>query len=308
VHINHDQVIRDLETDVRSAYIEALRSQEDIEAEEMSLERLRMLIQRIPPARSDLRNFLGVELAGGLQTLGASRQSLELAQGSLLQLLRLPSRPRLRLTSRLPAEIPEVNAYTVLEQGLVRRSDLQDARLRVEQAELALKQVGEYRKPSAGVFAYSGLSQSVHSRNRDYNSKSSYAAIMFNLNIPLFQWDWGMLNNQERSALLNLEQARDDLMEQQERASAELRQMLSSLSQVRQRLRSLPNPDLALEALASAEKSLLESSQWESAMAQVSNARHLWRSALSARIDALSDYYTVYLRLQRSVGEAPTVQ
>lgn len=302
--MNYHQVLLDLESEVRSAYFEALRAQEHLAADEQALQRLEELIRRVPGRREDLRSFLEVERASSLQNLGASRNNLDLALSGLAQQLRLPGSTPLRLSTRMSADIPVVDPERVLTEGPNNRTDIKDAKLRVEQAELSLSQVRDYRKPSASIFAYTGYSQSAYHRNPVYDSSGSYTAIMFNLNIPLLQWDGGVLDNSERIAMMGLAQAHDDLLELQERARVESRQMLFSLQQARQRLRSLPHPELALAALASAEKGLLESEQWEAAVAQVSNARQLWRLALSAHIDALSDYYAVYFRLQRSMGGA----
>lgn len=304
LQMNYQQVLLDLESEVRSAYFEALRAQEHLAADEQALQRLEELIRRVPDRRADLRSFLEVERASGLQNLGASRNNLDLALSGLRQQLRLANNTPLRLTTRMNADIPLVDPDTVLTQGLLQRTDIKDAKLRVEQAELSLSQVRDYRKPSASIFAYSGYSQSAYHRNPLYDNSGTYTAIMINLNIPLLQWDGGVLDNSERIAMMGLAQAQDDLLELQERAGVESRQMLFSLQQARQRLRSLPDPELALSALASAEKGLLESQPWEAAIAQVSNARQLWRLALSAHIDALSDYYAVYFRLQRSMGGA----
>lgn len=301
--LNQDQTRRDLESEVRSSYTEALRSQENFLADEQSIDRLRQLIVRVPSDRVALRNYLELELASGLQALGASRNNLDLALGNLLQQLRLPAQTRLRLTSTLRPEVPFIDSAQVLELGLLNRTDLRDARLRLEQAELMLKQVGDHRKPNASVFAYSGSTQSIHQRNDQYNSRGTYSAVMFNLTVPLLFWDAGVMANSERSALLNLEQARDDQQELKERAEAELRQLTVSLQQARQRLQNLPSPELALSALTSAEAALLDSAQWESGLAQVTNARQLWRLASSARIDALSDFYMAFARLQRVMGD-----
>lgn len=301
--INADQLAIDINADIRSTYADALRAQGAVDADEAVVAELRGLIERARQRRPATVPFLEVELSNAEQLFGMSRSSALIAQSGLRQQLRLPEDTVLRLTSALNPDIPQVDADTLLETALTKRADVRDAQLRVQQAELSLLQSRDSRRPSAHLFGFANQSYSGNNPGQLSTNTSRSATLMFNVNVPLAYWDGGTLEKSERMALLSLEQARDDLDEQQARIASELRLLTINLAQAQRRLSSLPSPRLALQSLRQAEEAVLSHDDWQGQMAQVSNARNSWRLAHTAAIDALADYYTAYYRLKRSLGE-----
>jgi outer membrane protein TolC len=104
--------------------------------------------------------------------------------------------------------------------------------------------------------------------------------------------------------LIQADQAVADAEEAKERAENEIDQVIIGLSRSQQRLKTLPDPRQARQSLAQAEQQMLAASPTEAAgaLAQVTNARQNWRSSVVSRNDALTDFYSNYFRLQRSVG------
>lgn len=301
--INAEQSTIDIHADVRSAYASALRAQGVVEADEAVVVELRNMIERARSRRPAAVPFLEVELSNAEQLLSLSRSEALIAQNGLRQQLRLPADTVLRLTSSLNPDIPKVAVEGLLETALSKRSDVRDAQLRVQQAELALVQSRDSRRPSGSVYGY--LFQSYRGANPGQlnNNMSRFGALMVNVNVPLVSWDNGNMDRAERTALLSLEQARDDMEEQQARIATELRFLTINLAQAQRRLASLPSPRAALDSMRQAEEAVLSSPNWQGEMAQVTNARNSWRLTHTASMEALADYYSAYFRLQRSLGE-----
>jgi len=116
--------------------------------------------------------------------------------------------------------------------------------------------------------------------------------------------DGGQLKNQRRITEIQAEQALADREEATERAENEINQVMIGLTSAQQRLRSLPDVEQALEALSRVENLMLAAPANDAPgfVAQVTNARQNWRSAVVSRNDVLTDFYGSYYRLQRSVG------
>ena len=297
----------DIAAEIRSFYVEALRAQEEVEADEALVARIEGLIARLGPGRTDLIAYLSTERANAVQVREAAAANAEIVQTGLKQALRLPPDVQLRLTSRLPEPRPLPDVAAILDQAYRQRIDLQQAEIRIEQARLAQKQATDYRKPSlfASAYATQSLSGELPFRDPDRNRFRSVGGIV-NLNVPLVQYDGGILFNAKRSAQIQLEQAEADLDEQRERVETEIRQVMIGLNRARSRLDALPDVAQALESLARAEAALLAASaeQAPALLAQATNARASWRSAVTASIGAKADYYSSLFRLQRSVGIA----
>lgn len=301
--INAEQSSIDIHADIRSAYASALRAQGAVEADEAVVAELRNMIERARSRRPAAVPFLQVELSNAEQLLSLSRSEALMAQSGLKQQLRLPGDAVLRLTSSLNPDIPRVSTEGLLETALAKRSDVRDTQLRVQQAELALVQARDSRRPSGYLYGY--LFQSYRGANPGQlnHNINRFGSLMLNVNVPLVSLDNGNMDRSERMALLSLEQARDDMEEQQARIATELRFLTINLAQAQRRLASLPSPRVALESLRQAEEAVLSSSDWQGQMAQVTNARNSWRLTHTASMEALADYYSAYYRLQRSLGE-----
>lgn len=76
------------------------------------------------------------------------------------------------------------------------------------------------------------------------------------------------------------------------------------LNRAQQRFGNLPDVDQARASLDRVEGLMLAAPAGEAPglVAQVTNARQNWRSAIVSRNEALTDFYSNYFRLQRAVG------
>jgi outer membrane protein TolC len=293
----------DVTMTVRTSYIDALRAQGDVDADEQLVSELQDLLNSVRAGSPAVVNFLRVELANAQQMLANSRTSADIAQNSLKQLLQLLPETRLKLTTKLDPAVPAVDRNSLLNQALVNRPDIREAQIRLLQARLSMEQVRDSRKPSVSVYAYYNGSLIGSGPIDMYNSRYQSGAVILNVNIPLWYWDHGVMDNSERMALLNTEQAQDDILEQNQRVALEIRQLIINLDQAQRKLASLPNPEIAHEGLMQAERSLLAHGAGPAQLAQVSNARNTWRLTQTASINALADYYSALYQLKRSIGE-----
>jgi outer membrane protein TolC len=134
--------------------------------------------------------------------------------------------------------------------------------------------------------------------------KTRQAAATVSFNLPLLYYDGGQLDSNKKIALLQAEQALADSAEAKQRAETEINQVMIGLSRAQERLKRLPDASQARQSLAQAEQQMLAASAGEAAgaLAQVTNARQNWRSSVVSRNDALTDFYSSYYRLQRSLG------
>jgi outer membrane protein TolC len=299
-HLQVDQSKLDVTTNVRGAYIDALRAQGALDADQAMVDDVAALAARVKSP--EIRRFLEVELSNARQALSASVASADIAQSGLKQQLRLPQESHLTLTTKLDPAIPVLARDALLEKALARRTDVQQARIRYKQADLSLKQTDDARKPSIYITAYYNASFSDASPATFWRSESQSAAALVTVTVPLLYFDHGVTKNNRLIARLNRDQAEDDLTAQNERVAIELRQYLIRLDQAQANLRNLPSPALAHEALERAETALAASSSPEQ-IAQVTNARNSWRLAETASIEALADYYSAYYNLKHALGE-----
>lgn len=298
----------DVALEVQTSYLNALRAQNNADADEMVAREIEDLLKRAGP-NSPLGSFLQVELANAQQSAQSSRENADNAQDGLKQILRVPPEARLRLTSDFRGRKQPIDRGALLERALKGRPDVQSAQLRVKQAETAIQQVSDYRKPSVRVGAYA--SQQVSGAaffDGRYDRLRQHGALV-NVNVPLVQWDNGQLRRNQEIARVQGEQAAADLEELRERVAYEVRQQLLAVSRAENRIRNLPDPKQALQALHRAEE-MLVSAPPETAqglIAQVSNARQAWRSAETATAEAYIDYNNAVFRLKRLVGDSDPV-
>jgi outer membrane protein TolC len=299
------QATIDVASDIRVNYTTALRSQEQVRAEEEYLAQTDGLLQRARTSQPSVVSFLETERANALQTLESQKTSRDLALSTLRQLLRLPRGARLVLTTQLPqpAQVPSVDM--LMDIATRNRIDLRQSQIRLEQARLATVQASDSRRPSLRITAYA--SQRLNDELpafRDFDGRTRSAGIVIGANVPLFQYDGGVLRQNRRIAGIQADQALADREEATERAENEINQVMIGITRARQRLTSLPDVDQASAALARVEGLMLAApaSEAPGLVAQVTNARQNLRSAVVSRNDAMTDFYSNYFRLQKAVG------
>jgi outer membrane protein TolC len=296
----------DVATDIRAQYVNALRAQEQVRAEEEYVSALETLIIRARSQQPSVVPFLETERDNAIQQMESVKTSADLATSSLGQALRLPRETRLNLTNGLqgPQQLPALDM--LLDIAGRNRNDLKQAQVRLEQARLSRVQAMDSRRPRLGVTAYAnqGLTgRSPFFGDRD-SGRSLNTGVALAFNLPLLQYDGGVLRNSRHIADVQAEQAHADAAEAMERAENEISQIMIGLTRANQRLGSLPDTGRARTALDQAESQMLwaASSDAPGMVAQVTNARQNWRSAVLSRNDALTDYYSNFFRLQRAVG------
>jgi outer membrane protein TolC len=294
----------DVTLDVVTAYLNALRAQNNADADEAVSKEIEDLLARAGP-NSALGSFLRVELANARQTAQTSRENADNAQDGLKQMLRVPPEAQLRLTSDLRGRKEPIDRNDLLERALRMRPDVQSAMLRVKQADTSVEQVSDSRKPTVRVGAFA--TQEVGGRaiyDGRYDRLRQEGALI-NVNVPLLQWDNGQLQRNRQIAELQRDQADADLEELRERVAYDVRQQLLAVTRAANRIRNLPDADQARQALQRVEEMLLSAppEAAQGLVAQVSNARQAWRSAETATADAYIDYNNAVFRLKRLVGD-----
>lgn len=295
----------DVTLDVQSSYLNALRAQNQLDADDGVVRRLESLLVRAGAAAA--RPFLEVELANAKQAAQNSRESADNAQDGLKQLLRAPPEIRLRLTTNFREQKQALEREGLLDRALNGRPDIQAALLRVKQADLSAQQVSDYRKPQVRIGAFA--SQQVSGRNfyaGDYDKFRGHGGGL-NVTVPFLQWDNGQLRRNKDVARIQREQATSDAQELRERVAYDVRQQLLAVTRAENRIRNLPDRRQALEALQRAEQALLTApaENQQALLAQVTNSRQVWRSAETATADAYIDYNNAVFRLKRLIGETP---
>lgn len=297
----------DVSLDVQTSYLAALRAQNNADADERVAKEIDDLLARAGP-NSTLGNFLQVELANARQTAQSSRENADNAQDGLKQILRVPPEAHLHLTSDFRDRKQPVERDGLLERALSRRPDVQSALLRVQQAQTAVEQVSDGRKPTVkiGVFASQQLAGGAVYNGR-YDQLRQEGGLV-NINVPFVQWDNGQLSRSKEVARIQREQADADVEELREKVAYEVRQQLLAVTRAEDRIRNLPDPKQALQALQRAEQLLLTAppETAQGLVAQVSNARAAWRSAETATADAYIDYNNAVFRLKRLIGDGAT--
>lgn len=294
----------DVTLDVETSYLNALRAQNNADADEQVSKEIDALLTRAGP-NSPVGSFLQVELANARQTAQGSRENADNAQDSLKQILRAPPDVHLRLTSDFRGRKQPVEGTELLQRALKDRPDVQSAILRVRQAQTSTEQVADYRKPTVrvGLFASEQLAGGA-AYDGHYDSLRQEGALV-NVSVPFVQWDNGQLRRNREIADIQREQADADLEELREKVAYDVRQQLLAVSRAENRIRNLPDPKQAHQALQRAEQMLLSAppETAQGLVAQVSNARQAWRSAETATADAYIDYNSAVFRLKRLIGD-----
>jgi len=295
----------DVSLDVQTSYLNALRAQSNADADERVAREIQALLTRAGP-QSTLGGFLQVELANAQQTAQSSRESADNAQDSLKQILRVPPEARLRLTSDLSGRKQPVERNGLLSRALSKRPDVQSALLRVQQAQTAIKQVSDSRKPTVRVGAFASQQIAGGAVYDGSYDRLRQGGGLVNISVPFVQWDNGQLRRNKEVARIAREQADADLEELRERVAYDVRQQRLAVIRAENRISNLPDPKQALQALQRAEQMLLSAppETAQGLVAQVSNARAAWRSADTATADAYIDYNNAVFRLKRLIGDS----
>lgn len=294
----------DVTLDVQTSYLNALRAQNNADADEAVAKEIESLLARAGP-KSSVANFLQVELANAQQTAQSSRENADNAQDSLKQILRVPPEVHLRLTSDFLGHKEPVERDSLLQRALKNRPDVKSALLRVKQAQTSIQQVSDSRQPSVrvGLFASQQLAAgAVFDGRYDWLRQ---AGGLLNISVPFVQWDNGQLRRNREVARIQREQADADVEELREKVAYDVRQQLLAVSRAENRISKLPDRKQALKALQRTEQMLLSapSETAQGLVAQVSNARQAWRSAETATADAYIDYNNAVFRLKRLIGD-----
>lgn len=294
----------DVTLEVQNSYLNALRAQNSADADEGVVAEIERLLARSGPD-SPIASFLQVELANARQSAQNSRENADNAQDGLKQLLRAPPEAKLRLTTDFKDQKQPVGREGLLQRALGGRPDLQAALLRVQQAETSMQQAADYRKPSVRVGAFASQQLSGKTFYGGDLDKFRQEGGGLNIAVPFLQWDNGQLRRNREVARIQRDQAESDAQELKERIAYDVRQQLLAVTRAENRIRNLPDRRQALQSLQRAEQGLLSAAPetQQALLAQVSNARHAWRSAETATADAYIDYNTAVFRLKRLVGD-----
>jgi outer membrane protein TolC len=304
--LDRDQASLDVSTDVRSAYTTSLRSQETVRADQAYLERIDAVLSQARTRQPSVVPFLETERSNAHQTVQSSRTTADLSMQSLRLLLHVPRVTRLVLTSELPsapAQLPTTDA--LLDLATRNRVDLRQTEIRLKQARLSAVQASDSRRPRLGITAYGSQRLNDKLPNfRNFDGRTRSGGLVITGSVPIFVVDGGQLRNQRHITAIQAEQALADREEATERAENEINQVMIALDSAQQRLRNLPNVEQALAGLGRAEQLMLAAPADDAPgfVAQVTNARQNWRSAVVSRNDVLTDFYSNYYRLQKSVG------
>jgi outer membrane protein TolC len=304
--IEIDQTRLDVATDIRTNYVQSLRAQKQVDADAEYLTLIDSLLARARTSQPTVVSFLETERSNASQSLESTKTSADLAFSNLRQLLQLESDEAVELTTELQAPEALPSTDRLLRIAYENRNDLKQSDIRLKQARIAKIQATDSRRPSLRASANAGqsLNGDYFTLGGDNRGKTRQAAATVSFNLPLLYYDGGQLDSNKKIALLQAEQALADSAEAKQRAETEINQVMIGLNRAQQRLKSLPDPAQARQGLAQAEQQMLAASAAEAAgaLAQVTNARQNWRSSVVSRNDALTDFYSSYYRLQRSLG------
>lgn len=295
--------------DAQNNYLNALRAQQNVIADERVVEQIKGLLERSRSQAPGVVPFLEVELGNAQQSLTNSRTNADQAQDGLKQSLRMPLDTRLRLTTEMTKEPQEANAGDLLDRAMALRPDVQQAQLRIRQAEISRRQVTDGRKPSLSIGGYMNRELLGSNPLHDDRRQISNRGLGVNVKVPLVQFDGGQLARQKRIAGIQKDQAVADAEELKERVAYDLRQAMLAVQRAESRIESVPDKQQAFAALKRAEQQMLAApdGQAQSLLAQVSNARNAWRSAETASADAYIDYNRALYRLKRTMGDVDQI-
>ena len=305
-----DQVTLDVTVEAQNNYLNALRAQSNVVADEKVVAQIDSLLERSRMSAPGVVPFLEVEIGNAQQSLTNSRTNADQAQDGLKQTLRMPLDSRLRLTSDLTDDTLTIERGDLLQRALAARPDVQQAELRIRQAELSQQQASDHRRPAVSIGGRYGEAFAARSILDSSRRRVTDHGFGVNLNVPIAQYDRGQLAKQKRIAGIQKDQAMADAGELRERVEYDLRQALLAVERAENRIQNLPDRNQAYEALQRAEQQMLSASegQAQSLLAQVSNARNAWRSAQTASADAFIDYNRAVFRLKRTLGETDAVE
>jgi len=300
----------DISLEAQNNYLNALRAQENVAADERVVEEIGRLLELSRTQAPGVVPFLQVELGNAQQALTNSRANADQAQDGLKQTLRMPLDVRLHLTTSLNVNAGGPAGDDLLQRALELRPDVKQAKLRIRQSEIAERQTRDSRRPSVSLSGY--FNKELVGRNpvlgdtRGINNRG----VGLNVKVPLAQYDGGQLARQKQIASIQKSQAVADAQELQERVAYDLRQAQLALERAESRIANLPDKKQAFDALRRAERQMLSApdGQAQSLLAQVSNARNAWRSAETASVDATIDYNRALFRLRRTLGETADVE
>lgn len=289
----------DVGFEVSTAYLAAWRTREVAAIDSAAAASIERLVRQADAASLP---FLDVELSAARQVLEASRAAADTAEDVLRYWLRFPPGRPLQLAS--PVAGPDVEA--IPSGGAGRRPDIEQARVRVAQAEVGIKQATDGRRPSMTLNAYYNQAWTGETALRPGDGRTRDQGGVIALNVPLYSVDWGQSASARRIARIQADQARADLREQQERADYDLRQAYAALDRARSRIRALPGDAPASVALRQAEQAFVtgDGDDRSALLAQVSNARAAWRQARLNALSAHHDKALAMLRVKRALGEA----
>ncbi|HET9811729.1 MAG TPA: TolC family protein [Sphingomicrobium sp.] len=306
VNINLEQSALEVAVQVRSNYVRALQSKGRTDANRAVLREIETLIDRASSEQPSIVPFLESERDLATQQLNGSETEFELAVARLTQSMRVPTSTHLVLESDLPQPIVLPSDDRLFAIASQNRTDLRQAEINLDQARLRRDQAEDVRRPTLGVdlFADQGVTgRSPLFGDRD-SGRSLAVGVAARLDIPLLQYDGGILRNSRKVADIQAEQALADHAEAFERTENELDQLLISLKRLRERLDTLPDINLAESSLRTAERALLAASPSgaSATLAQVTNARENLRRARLARTDTLAEYDSNVILLSRAIG------
>ena len=309
--VDANQAAVDVAADIRTNYVQALRSQQQVEADSDYLELLDGLIAKARISQPSTVGFLESERANAALALEQSKQNADLNFSNLRQTLRLKIERPLTLTTSLPLPEPLPTMERLLGIAHEHRSDLKQSEIRLKQARIAKIQATDSRRPTlrASAFATQAMNADTFMLTGENHGRTRSAGALVTFALPVLAYDGGQINFNRNIASIQAEQAMAEAEESKERAESEISQAMIGLDRAQKRLSKLPDVGQARRSLAQAEQQMLGASPEDAAsmLAQVTNARQNLRASLVSRIDALTAYYTSYYRLQRSLG-TETVQ
>jgi outer membrane protein TolC len=300
------QAIVDVAADIRTNYVQALRSQQQVETDSDYLALLDGLIAKAKTSQPSTAGFLESERSNAALVLEQSRQNADLTFSNLRQILRLKTDRPLTLTTSLSMPAPLPSTDRLLSIAYEHRGDLKQSKIRLQQARIAKVQAIDSRRPTlrASAFASHAVNANTFMLNDKNQGRTRSAGAMVTFALPILSYDGGQTAATRNIATISAQQARADEEEAREHAETEINQTRIALDRAFMRLTALPDVEQARRSLAQAEQQMLAASHANatSMLAQVTNARQNLRSSVMSKVDAVTTYYTSYYRLQRTLG------
>jgi outer membrane protein TolC len=185
------------------------------------------------------------------------------------------------------------------------RNDLRQAALRLQQARISTVQASDSRRPRLAVTGYASQRlNDAFPTFQNFDGRTRSGGVIISGTVPIINVDGGVVRNARRVAGIQAEQALADREEAIERAENEINQVMISLTRAQQRMGTLPDVEQAKLALERVERLMLAAPAGDASgyVAQITNARQNWRSAIVSRNESLTDFYSNFFRLQRAVG------